>query len=125
MRAPEGLGRAARAAYGRAVRAVADQEDSERLVDALARYAQSVDVADRARREWREAGSPSLITYPNRITSVHPLIAVMRDAERDAAKFGEALGLKPSRVSHRGPDPVATITATIGESPAAKLRRVK
>jgi hypothetical protein len=48
----------------------------------------------------------------------------MRDAERDASRFGEQLGLKPGRM-RRGPDPVATITAGIGESPAAKLRAVK
>lgn len=125
MRAPRGLGTAARAAYGRAVRAIEDREDAVRLVDAVRRYAHAVDVADRARREWRAAGSPSLITHPNGITCAHPLIGVMRDAEKDAARYGEALGLKPGRVAHRGPDPVATITADIGESPAAKLRRVK
>jgi phage terminase small subunit len=65
-----------------------------------------------------------LITHPNGITAAHPLIAVKRDAEKDAARYGEALGLKPGRVAHRGPDPVATIAAEIGESPAARLRRV-
>jgi phage terminase small subunit len=125
VKAPEGLGAAARAAYRRAVRVLADQQDADRLVDAVNRYAQAVDVGDRARREWRRAGSPSLITHPNGITSAHPLIAVMQAAEKDAARYGEALGLRPGRVARRGPDPVATIAADIGESPAAKLRRVK
>jgi hypothetical protein len=107
------------------VRALDDQQNRERLIDAINRFAHAVDVGDRARREWRKAGSPLLITHPNGITSAHPLIVVMRDAEKDAARYGEALGLKPGRVAHRGPDPVATIAADIGESPAAKLRRVK
>jgi hypothetical protein len=94
-------------------------------VDAVRRYAHAVDVADRARVQWRKDGSPLLITHPNGITSAHPLIAVIRYAEKDAARYGEALGLKPGRVVRRGPDPVATITADIGESPAVKLRRVK
>lgn len=125
MRAPAGLGAAARAAFRRASLAVGDEEDPERLVDAVRRYAHAVDIADRARCEWRTEGSPPLITYPNGITAVHPLVAVMQSAEKDAARFGETLGLRPGRMARRGPDPVATIAADIGESPAAKLRRVK
>jgi phage terminase small subunit len=101
------------------------QEDPDRLYELCARYAQAVDVAERARVQWRKGGSPPLITYPNGITAAHPLIGVMRDAERDASRFGEQLGIKPGRMRRRGPDPVATITADIGESPAAKLRAVK
>jgi phage terminase small subunit len=67
-------------ALRRAVAAVNGTEDCDRLADAACRY-------------------------PNGITSAHPLISVMRDAERDAAKSGEALGLKPGRVGRRGPDP--------------------
>lgn len=125
MKAPDGLSAATRAAHRRAVRALGDQEDRDRLSDAVGRYAYAVDVADRARREWRKAASPLLITHPNGITSTHPLIGVMRDAEKDAARYGEVLGLKPGGVAHRGPDPVATMVADIGESSAAKLRRVK
>jgi len=102
-----------------------DQEDPDRLLDSLARYASAVDLADRARREWRKLGAPLTITHPNGITSTHPLVNVMRDSEKDAARYGEALGLKPGRVAHRGPDPVATMVADIGPSPAAKLRQVK
>lgn len=125
MRSPRGLSAAARAAHKRAVRAIEGLEDADRLTDAVDRYAHAVDVAARARAEWGEAGRPLTITHPNGITSAHPLIAVMRDAEKDAARYGEAVGLKPGRVARRGPDPVATIAADIGESPAAKLRAVK
>jgi hypothetical protein len=118
------LSEASKAAHRRAVAAIEDLQNGDRLADAVARYAHAVDVAARARSEWRDGGSPPLITHPNGITSAHPLIGVMRDAEKDAARYGEALGLKPGRVKHRGPDPVATIAADIGESPAAKLRRV-
>jgi terminase small subunit-like protein len=51
--------------------------------------------------EWEKAGRPLTITHPNGITSAHPLIAVMRDAEKDAARYGEALGLKPGRLAQR------------------------
>jgi hypothetical protein len=74
MTSPRGLGATAKAAHRRAATAVEDQQDADRLADAV---------------------------------------------------YGEALGLKPGRVAHRGPDPVAAITADIGESPAAKLRAVK
>ena len=97
---PEHLGRAGKAAWKRAQGALADQ----------------------ARAEWREAGRPF---SKESGSAVHPLIRVMQDADRDAARYGEALGLKPERVAHRGPDPVATMTADIGESPAARLRRVQ
>ena len=125
MRAPQGLGGAARAAFRRAADSVDNGEDRDRLVDAVCRYAFAVDLADRARREWRSVGAPLTIAHPNGIVAQHPLIAVMRDAERDAARYGEAVGLKPGRVARRGPDPVATIAADLGESPAAKLRRVR
>jgi phage terminase small subunit len=125
MRAPSGLGTAAKSAHKRAVRAIESLEDADRLTDAVDRYAHAVDVADRARREWAKAHRPLTITHPNGITSAHPLLAVMRDAEKDAARYGEALGLKPGRVQRRGPDPVAAISADIGESPAARLRAVK
>jgi phage terminase small subunit len=119
---PEALGRAGKAAWRRAQRALADQEDADRLYELVARYANAVDLADRARGEWRKAGRPFSKASGS---AVHPLIRAMQDAERDAARYGEALGLTPGRVRHRGPDPTAVITSDIGESPAAKLRRVK
>jgi phage terminase small subunit len=119
---PAHLGPAGRAAWTRAVRALADQDDADRLYELAARYAHAVDLADRARSEWRAAGCPFSKASGS---AVHPLIRVMQDADRDAARFGEAVGLKPGSVKHRGPDPVAMITADIGESPAAALRRVK
>ena len=124
MRSPERLGAVGRGAFRRAVRALEAQDDADRLYELAARYAHAVDLADRARREWRRAGSPLTITHPNGITSAHPLIGVLKDAERDAGRYGDAVGLKPVRVTRRGPDPVAKITADIGESPAARLRRV-
>jgi hypothetical protein len=107
------------------VRAIEDLEDPDRLYDTAARFAHAVDLADKARRRWRKAGEPLVLELGNGTATVHPLVKVMQDAERDAKRFGEALEIKPRRKAHRGPDPVATIKASIGESPAAKLRRLK
>jgi hypothetical protein len=72
-----------------------DQSDADRLVDAV-------------RREWHSAGSPLLIEHPNGVVAAHPLITVMQSAEKDAARYGEALGLKPGRVAHCGPAPLGS-----------------
>lgn len=72
-----------------------------------------------AREEWAKAGRPLTLEQTNHVVGIHPLWKALREAEQDAAKY-----LELARVKHRGPQPKAVVQATIGESPAAKLRSV-
>ena len=123
MTVPTGLNAAGKAAWRRALESL-DESEQERLYDLAARYANAVDLADKARRDWRKAGEPLLLELGNGTAMVHPLVKVMQDAERDAKRFGEALGLKPG-ARRRGAKPAAVVQADIGQSPAARLRAVK
>jgi hypothetical protein len=73
-----------------------------------------------AREQWADAGRPFMLTHANRMVGQHPLFTALRQAEQDAARALELI-----RLRHAGPDPKAVVRASIGESPAQKLRRVK
>jgi hypothetical protein len=73
-----------------------------------------------ARQEWAAAGRPLTIVLANGVETLHPLWKALREAELDASKF-----LELARIKHRGPAPKAVVQASIGESPAQRLRSVK
>jgi hypothetical protein len=87
---------------------------------ALEAYELAYERVCQAREEWERAGRPLVIEHRNRMVGASPLLRVLQQAERDAARALEVI-----RLRHAGPDPVARVRASIGESPAHKLRRVK
>jgi phage terminase small subunit len=101
VRAPKGIGAAARAAYTRAAVDL-DVRGQDRVVlqDALDRYVFSVDVVDRLRKRWEADGRPLLGEggATGQAVVPHPLIAMIANAERDAARFAATLGLDPVSV---------------------------
>jgi phage terminase small subunit len=126
MKAPDELGGAGKKAWERALRAIDGLEDEDRLYDAAERYARQVDLADKARRVWRQSGEPLITENPNGAEGPHPLLKVIENADKLAHRLGEPLGIKAQKQKHRGPDPQAVIQpGGVGESPAARLRRVK
>jgi hypothetical protein len=92
VKAPQGLGAAGKAAWKRAADAVGADD---RYYDAAARYAHAVDVADKARREWRKMGEPLMSTNPNGANGVHSLLKVIESSDAAAGRFGAQLGLDP------------------------------
>jgi phage terminase small subunit len=124
-RAPEGLGAAGKKAWARALRAIDTADDPDLSADMAARYAQQVDLADKARREWRKHGEPLTLTQVNKAIGPHPLLKVIENADKLAHWLSNDLGIKSQKRKHRGPDPRAVIQpGGVGESPAAKLRVV-
>lgn len=91
--APAGLGAEGKAAWERVKRSLASHEDADLLWDAAARFARAVDLADKARREWKRMGEPLMSENPNGANGVHPILKVIQDAERDAARFAQRLRL--------------------------------
>jgi hypothetical protein len=69
--------------------------EAELFVDAIARFARAVDVADRARRQWIAEGRPLIARNPNGADGVGVLLRVVMDSERAAAGYGASLGLDP------------------------------
>ncbi len=88
--------------------------------DALEAYALAHERVRLARQRWAEAGEPFTLVYSNKVEGAHPLWRALLEAEVMADRMRERVRLK-----HRGPDVGAVVTATIGLSPAAKLRAVK
>ncbi len=88
--------------------------------DALEAYALAHERVRLARQRWAEAGEPFTMVFSNRVEGGHPLWKALLEAEAFAERMRENVRLK-----HRGPDVGAVVQATIGLSPAAKLRAVK
>ncbi len=90
---------------------------SDVFFDAEFRYDAAVALVDQIRGEWVAIGSPLLADGSMGQLVPHPFVRMLREAERDASRFGELLKKK-----HRGPAPTAVLQAKIGKSPASKLR---
>lgn len=65
-------------------------------------------------------GSPLLSRGSTRQLVEHPLLKMIRDYDLLIDRLGAAVSRR-----HRGPEPSAVVSASIGESPAAKLWAVK
>ena len=111
---PEGLSAAGLAAWGRALRVLERTDEPDLHYDAASRYAFAVDLAVGARRAWQELGEPLTVANPNGAEGVHPVLKVIRDAEHDARRFGEALGLVAKPKGRPGRKPEAVVRP-IGE----------
>ncbi len=67
-------------------------------VDLIARYVYALDDARRYRAQHEEQGAPPLARggATGRAEVRHPLLDMIRCAETDAHRYGEALGLSPA-----------------------------
>lgn len=88
--------------------------------DAEARYAAVCERRDGVYLAWEELGRPLTSTGSMGQLIEHPLVKQMNELDRLATHLGEAVKRK-----HAGPDPQAVVRASVGKSPAAKLRAVK
>ncbi len=90
------------------------QEDAEKA------YAEANDRAKRLRAEWKRQGRPMMSEggATGRAPVMHPLLKAMNEAETIAQRLRQdVMGRK-----HRGPEPSAVISTSLGRSPASKLR---
>ena len=88
--------------------------------DAVQAYERAQSRLELVLVEWEAEGRPLTYNQPNQVLCPHPLWKMVREAERDLAKAREAIGIK-----HHGPRPRAVVEASIGVSPAARLRSVE
>lgn len=125
---PYGLLVEGQRAWGAAAEAVGERLERERA--AVDRYARMVDLCSRLRRDWARAGHPTttLGGSTGKAIMAHPLLGAMRDAEKDAAAAGAALGLdeaSASRLHTRGQGtPRRGSHLVTAQAPSAQLRSV-
>jgi hypothetical protein len=95
-------------------------EELDVFSDEEARYSDACDRRRAVIAAWTQLGQPLTASGSMGQPVDHPLIKQMNDLDRLCNLLGQALKRK-----HAGPDPSAVVRASVGRSPASKLRRVK
>jgi hypothetical protein len=78
-------------------------DDYERFGSAVRRYVLAVDTAEYARSAWEAQDRPMRDTFANGMAGVHPILKAYEQAEAQAARFADALGLTPASAKRINP----------------------
>ena len=97
---PDDLGDAGRRAFVLAARHVESLPEPERFADAVLRFARAIDMVEEVRAEWVSYGRPKLFTHTNGAVVPHPLVKLLAESEKDAARAGRALKLEPEALKN-------------------------
>jgi len=89
------------------------------FAEAENRYREAVARRDAIRDAWISLEEPLLATGSTGQLVEHPLLKMLRDHDVLVDRLAVAV-----RKRNRGPEPSAVLKASIGKSPAAKLRAV-
>lgn len=90
-------------AFDVAAERVSDAADVDNYYDAVVRFARAVQMVEKVRAEWIAEGEPLLFEHSNKSLVPHPLVKLLAESEKEAARAGRALKLEPSAVkSPRG-----------------------
>jgi hypothetical protein len=92
---PDDLGDAGRRAFVLASKHVESLPEPEKFADAVLRFARAIDMVEEVREEWISYGRPKLFTHTNGAVVPHPLVKLLAESEKDAARAGRALKLEP------------------------------
>ncbi len=88
--------------------------------DAQRLYDEAVERRDAILAAWEELGRPTLAEKPDGTPIEHPHLRMLRQHDLLIDKLA-----MPLKRAHRGPQASAVVKASIGSSPAVKLRRVQ
>ena len=88
-------------AFVMASKHVESLDDPDRYADSVLRYARAIDMVEEIRREWNDAGRPKLFTHSNGAVVPHPLVKLLAESEKDAARYGRALKLEPEALKNQ------------------------
>lgn len=114
---PDDLGPDGRRAFVMASRHVANLPDDERFHDAVLRFARAIDMVEEVRAEWISHGRPKLTEYSNGALAPHPLVKLLAESEKDAARAGRALKLEPEALRRPPGRPTGSATAVDRKEP--------
>ena len=101
MSCPDDLGPDGRRAFVMASKHVDVLADPERFADAVLRFARAIDMVEEVRAEWVSSGRPKLFTHSNGAVVPHPLVKLLAESEKDAARYGRALKLEPEALKNQ------------------------
>jgi hypothetical protein len=103
MEAPYDLNAHGRRAFDVACETTGVDSESHRFYDAAIRFARAVQMAELVRADWISHGSPLLFTHSNGAVVPHPLVKLLSESEKEAARSGRALKLEPEAVKRATP----------------------
>lgn len=106
---PDDLGASGARAFDVALTQVESMSEPDRFYDAVLRFARAVDMADFVRADWVDRGRPLMYEHTNGALVPHPLVKLLAESEKDAARAGRALKLEPDAIRR----------ATIGRPPGS------
>ena len=106
---PDDLGASGARAFDVALAQIASMQEPDRFYDAVLRFARAVDMADFVRADWVDRGRPLMYEHTNGALVPHPLVKLLAESEKDAARAGRALKLEPDAIRR----------ATIGRPPGS------
>jgi hypothetical protein len=106
---PDDLGTSGARAFDVALTQIESMPEPNRFYDAVLRFARAVDMADFVRADWVDRGRPLMYEHTNGALVPHPLVKLLAEAEKDAARAGRALKLEPDAIRR----------ATIGRPPGS------
>jgi hypothetical protein len=106
---PENLGVSGARAFDVALAQIASMPEPDRFYDAVLRFARAVDMADFVRADWVDRGRPLMYEHTNGALVPHPLVKLLAESEKDAARAGRALKLEPDAIRR----------ATLGRPPGS------
>jgi len=106
---PDDLGASGTRAFDVAVAQIESMPEPDRFYDAVLRFARAVDMADFVRADWVDRGRPLMYEHTNGALVPHPLVKLLAESEKDAARAGRALKLEPDAIRR----------ATIGRPPGS------
>jgi hypothetical protein len=81
---------------------------------------EAVERRNAIRDAWLAEGAPLVTTGSTGQLVEHPLVKMLREHDVLVDRLA-----KTDRPAHQGPAPKAVVSASIGKSPASKLRAVK
>ena len=123
---PDDLGPEGVRAFALASRHVSSLSDPERYHDAVLRFARAIDFVEEVRAEWISHGRPKLTEYSNGALAPHPLVKLLAEAEKDAARAGRALKLEPEALKRpQGRQPGQGVAPDRKAPPVVKLSTKK
>ena len=109
MLKPDDLSASGARAFDVAMAQVESMPEPDRFYDAVLRFARAVDMADFVRADWNDRGCPLLFEHSNGALVPHPLVKLLAESEKDAARAGRALKLEPDAIRR----------ATVGRPPGS------
>lgn len=120
------LNESGRRAFVLASKHVALLSDPERYVDAVLRFARAIDMVEEVRYEWIQYGRPKLYTHSNGALVPHPLVRLLAESEKEAARCGRELRLVPEAIKRAPGRPLGSTSApdrvAISAPPVIELR---